>query len=44
MTNIWDALRLGINEAQKYKEYNTCLMLFKMETKYKSINGNYSYT
>ena len=27
-TNIWDALRLGINEAQKYNEYNTCLMLF----------------
>ena len=28
MTNIWDALRLGMIEAQKYKEYNTCLMLF----------------
>ena len=27
-TNIWDALRLGIIEAQKYYEYNTCLMLF----------------
>ena len=27
-TNIWDALRLGIIEAQKYNEYNTCLMLF----------------
>ena len=27
-TNIWDALRLGIIEAQKYKDYNTCLMLF----------------
>ena len=27
-TNIWDALRLGMIEAQKYKEYNTCLMLF----------------
>ena len=27
-TNIWDALRLGILEAQKYKEYNTCLLLF----------------
>ena len=27
-TNIWDALRLGIIEAQKYKNYNTCLMLF----------------
>ena len=27
-TNIWDALRLGILEAKKYKNYNTCLMLF----------------
>ena len=27
-TNIWDALRIGMIEAQKYKEYNTCLMLF----------------
>ncbi len=27
-TNIWDALRLGILEAQKYREYNTCLLLF----------------
>jgi uncharacterized protein YegL len=27
-TNIWDALRLGIIEAQKYNDYNTCLMLF----------------
>ena len=29
-TNIWDALRLGIIEAQKYNsnEYNICLMLF----------------
>ena len=27
-TNIWDALRLGMIEAQKYNEYNTCLMLF----------------
>ena len=27
-TNIWDALRLGIIEAQKFKDYNTCLMLF----------------
>ena len=27
-TNIWDALRLGILEAKKFKNYNTCLMLF----------------
>ena len=27
-TNIWDALRIGMIEAQKYKECNTCLMLF----------------
>ena len=27
-TNIWDALRIGMIEAQKFKEYNTCLMLF----------------
>ena len=27
-TNIWDALRLGMIEAQKFKDYNTCLMLF----------------
>ena len=27
-TNIWDALRVGMKEAQKYKMYNTCLMLF----------------
>jgi Mg-chelatase subunit ChlD len=27
-TNIWDALRVGMREAQKYKMYNTCLMLF----------------
>ena len=27
-TNIWDALRIGVIEAQKYKNYNTCLMLF----------------
>ena len=27
-TNIWDALRIGMIEAQKYKDYNTCLMLF----------------
>jgi Mg-chelatase subunit ChlD len=27
-TNIWDALRLGILEARKFKNYNTCLMLF----------------
>ncbi len=27
-TNIWDALRLGMKEAQKYNGYNTCLMLF----------------
>ena len=27
-TNIWDALRLGMSEAQQYNEYNTCLMLF----------------
>ena len=27
-TNIWDALRVGMIEAQKYKEYNTCLLLF----------------
>ena len=27
-TNIWDALRIGMIEAQKYKEYNTSLMLF----------------
>jgi len=27
-TNIWDALRIGMIEAQKYNEYNTCLMLF----------------
>ena len=27
-TNIWDALRIGMKEAQKYKNYNTCLMLF----------------
>ena len=27
-TNIWDALRLGILEAKKYQDYNTCLMLF----------------
>ena len=29
LTNIWDALRIGMIEAQKYNnEYNTCLMLF----------------
>jgi len=27
-TNIWDALRLGMIEGQKYKDYNTCLLLF----------------
>ena len=27
-TNIWDALKLGMLEAQKYKECNTCLLLF----------------
>ena len=27
-TNIWDALRLGLIEAQKYNNYSTCLMLF----------------
>ena len=27
-TNIWDALRLGMIEAQKFKDFNTCLMLF----------------
>jgi Mg-chelatase subunit ChlD len=27
-TNIWDALRLGMIEAQKYNGSNTCLMLF----------------
>lgn len=27
-TNIWDALRIGMIEAQKFNEYNTCLMLF----------------
>ena len=27
-TNIWDALKLGINEAQKHENYNACLMLF----------------
>jgi Mg-chelatase subunit ChlD len=27
-TNIWDALRLGILVSQRYKNYNTCLMLF----------------
>ena len=27
-TNIWDALRLGLIEAQKYKKYNTSLILF----------------
>ena len=27
-TNIWDALRLGMIKAKKYKDYNTCLMLF----------------
>ena len=27
-TNIWDALRLGIIEAQKYRNYNTSLILF----------------
>ena len=27
-TNIWDALRVGIIEAKKFKDYNTCLMLF----------------
>ena len=27
-TNIWDALRIGIIEAKKYKNYNVCLMLF----------------
>ena len=28
LTNIWDSLRIGMIEAQKYNEYNTCLMLF----------------
>ena len=28
ITNIWDALRLGMIEAQKFNNYNTCLMLF----------------
>ena len=27
-TNIWDALRLGLIEAQKYRNYNTSLILF----------------
>ena len=27
-TNIWDALKLGLIEAQKYQNYNVCLMLF----------------
>ena len=27
-TNIWDALRLGLIEAQKYTNYNTSLILF----------------
>ena len=26
--DIWDTLRLGMIEAQKFKEYNTCLMIF----------------
>ena len=27
-TNIWDALRLGMIEAQRFNDCNTCLMLF----------------
>lgn len=27
-TNVWDALKLGLIEAQKYQNYNVCLMLF----------------
>ena len=27
-TNIWDALKLGLIEAKKYKNYNVCLFLF----------------
>ena len=27
-TNIWDALKLGLIEAKKYRNYNICLMLF----------------